>query len=290
MIEEGYKNVLGIKIYYKLYKGGKYNLMTLHGGPGGSHDYLLPLAELAKYNINVLFYDQFGCGRSEDPDDPSKYTIDYGVEEAEELRRQIFGKEKIVLLGHSYGGALAIAYALKYQDNLKGLIISSGLSSVPLTVREMQRLISELPEEHRKAIEKYGGIGDYKNPIYLRAVDFFYKKHLLRMENYPEEVLRTFEFIEKRKTYLIMNGPNEFTIIGTIKDWDVTDQLWKIKVPTLITVGKYDEVTPKVAEVINKRIKGSKLVIFENSSHMAMWEEKEKYLEVVRNFIEEVHR
>lgn len=289
-IEEGYKNIFGLRIYYKLYKGNtNRKLMVLHGGPGGTHDYLIPLADLANYGITVLFYDQFGCGRSDDPDDPSKYVIDYGIEEAEEMRRQVFGDEKVVLLGHSYGGALAIAYALKYQDNLKGLIISSGLSSVPLTVREMRRLINEMPEEYRRAIEKYEAVGDYNNPEYKKAVEYFYRQHLLRMDEYPEPVRKTFEYIEKRKTYLIMNGPNEFTITGTIKDWDVTDQLWKIRVPTLITVGRYDEVTPTVAEVLHKNIKGSTLVIFENSSHMAMWEERDKYLQVIRGFIEEVY-
>ncbi|BDB99751.1 proline iminopeptidase [Saccharolobus caldissimus] len=290
-VEEGYKIIFGIRIYYKLYKADnkEKKLITLHGGPGGSHDYLIPLADLANYGVNVLFYDQFGCGRSDDPKDPSNYTIDYGVEELEELRKQVFGNDKVVLLGHSYGGALAIAYALKYQDNLKGLIISSGLSSVPYTVKEMQRLIEELPEEYKNAIKKYGSIGDYKNPEYLRAVKYFYDKHLLRLKEMPEPVKRTFEFLEKRKTYEIMNGPNEFTIIGTIKDWDVTDQLYKIRVPTLITVGKYDEVTPNVAELIHKNIKGSELVIFENSSHMAMWEERDKYLNTILNFINKVY-
>ncbi len=289
-IEEGYKTIFGIKIYYKLYKtGSNKKLITLHGGPGGSHDYLIPLADLANYGINVLFYDQFGCGRSEDPKDPSDYTVEHGVEELEELRKQVFN-DKVVILGHSYGGLLALAYAIKYQHNLKGLIVSSGLSSVPYTVKEMQRLIDELPKEYRDAIRKYDALKDYKNPEYLRAVNYFYSQHLLRLKEMPEPVKKTFEFLEKRKTYEIMNGPNEFTIIGTIKDYDITDQLSKIQVPTLITVGRYDEVTPNVAELIHKNIKGSRLVIFENSSHMAMWEEREKYISVVREFIEEVYK
>ncbi|MCY0859218.1 MAG: proline iminopeptidase-family hydrolase [Sulfolobaceae archaeon] len=289
-IEEGYKTIFGIKIYYKLYKtGSNKKLITLHGGPGGSHDYLIPLADLANYGINVLFYDQFGCGRSDDPKDPSDYTVEHGVEELEELRKQVFN-DKVVILGHSYGGLLALAYAIKYQHNLKGLIVSSGLSSVPYTVKEMQRLIDELPKEYRDAIRKYDSLKDYKNPEYLRAVNYFYSQHLLRLKEMPEPVKKTLEFLEKRKTYEIMNGPNEFTIIGTIKDYDITDKISKIQVPTLITVGRYDEVTPNVAELIHKNIKGSKLVIFEDSSHMAMWEEREKYLSVVREFIEEVYK
>jgi len=290
-VEEGYKRIFGINIYYKLYrvKGSNRNLVTLHGGPGGSHDYLIPLADLSNYGINVLFYDQFGCGRSDDPKDTSDYTIDHGLEELEELRKQVFGNDKIVLLGHSYGGALAIAYALKYQQFLRGLIVSSGLSSVPYTVKEMRRLIEELPDKYKTIIKRYESLGDFKNPEYLDAVNFFYSQHLLRLKEMPEPVKRTFQYIEKRRTYEIMNGPNEFTIIGTIKDWDVTEQLYKITVPTLITVGKYDEVTVNVAQLIHKNIKGSRLVIFENSSHMAMWEEKDKYLEVIKEFIDQVY-
>ncbi|AAY81245.1 proline iminopeptidase [Sulfolobus acidocaldarius] len=119
-IEEGYKNILGLRIYYKLFKANsEKKLITLHGGPGGSHDYLEPLSELSKHGVNVLFYDQFGCGRSEEPKELSKYTVDYGVEELEELRKQIFN-DKVVILGHSYGGLLALAYAIKYKENLKG--------------------------------------------------------------------------------------------------------------------------------------------------------------------------
>ncbi len=161
---------------------------------------------------------------------------------------------------------------------------------MPYTVKEMQRLINDLPEKYKAAIRKYDQLKDYKNPEYLEAVNYFYKTHLLRLDQMPEAVKRTFEYLEKRKTYEIMNGPNEFTIIGTIKDVDLTDQLKRIAVPTLITVGKYDEVTPNVAELIHKGIRGSRLVLFENSSHMAMWEEREKYLSTVLEFINQVYQ
>ncbi len=290
-IEEGYLNILGLRIYYKFYRAhSRLNLMVLHGGPGASHDYLIPLAELSSYNINVLFYDQFGSGRSDEPNDLSKYTVDYGVEEAEEVRKQIFNDDKIVLLGHSYGGMLALAYALKYQDNLIGLIISNGLSSIPYTLQEMKRLIEELPERYRLAIKRYDEMGDYEHPDYVEAVQYWIRQHVIRMDNLPEPVRISFDYASKRKTYRIMNGPNEFTITGTIKDWDVTDQLWRIRVPTLIITGKYDEVTPNVAELMHRNIKNSRLIMFENSSHMPMWEEKKKYLDTVKNFVYEIFK
>ena len=287
-IEEGFRKVKGLKIYYKLFKAidEKAVLMTMHGGPGMSHDYLLPLSDLAESGISVLFYDQFGCGRSEEPADQSKFTIDYGVEEAHDLAMDLIGMRKFFLMGSSYGGALALAYAVRYQENLKGLIISGGLSSVPLTVREMQRLIENLEPWARDAIRRYGDSGDFGNPEYQRATQLFYRKHLIRMDRYPDDVSRSLEYGEKRNVYRVMNGPNEFTITGTISDWDITSEIAKIKVPTLITVGEYDEVTPMVANVINQRIDGSKLRVFEGCSHLTMWEDRDGYNRELLKFIE----
>ncbi len=288
-VSEGYVKVLGFRLFYRVFgEARRGTVLCLHGGPGATHDYLLPMADLTEYGYKVVFYDQLGCGRSEMPDDTSLFTVERGVEEVEGIRRAL-NLGRIHLMGSSYGGLLAIAYALKYQENLKSLIISSGLASVPLAVAEMQRLKSELPPEIQETLRKYEEIGDYENPEYLKAVQEFYKRHLCRLPEWPKELVYTMEHMSK-PVYYTMNGPNEFTIIGTLKDWDVTDQLHKIRVPCLITVGRYDEVTPKVAESMHQRIKGSKLVIFENSSHVAMWEEREKFIEVVRKFLEEVDR
>ena len=286
-VEEGYRNVLGLKIYYKFFRASdeRATVMTMHGGPGMSHDYMLPLSDLAQNGVSVLFYDQFGCGRSDEPDAESKYTISYGVEEAEELRKQIFADRKIFLMGSSYGGALALAYAVKYQSNLRGLIISGGLPSVQFTVSEMFRLIDELDPWARDAIRKYGEMGEFSNEDYKRASELFYKKHFLRLNEYPAEVLKSLEYAEKRNVYRIMNGPDEFTITGTIKDWDITQQLALINIPTLITAGEFDEVTPNVASAIHDNIHGSEMVIFKGCSHLTMWEDREKYNELLRKFI-----
>ncbi|BAB60076.1 proline iminopeptidase [Thermoplasma volcanium GSS1] len=285
--EDGYVKIQGIYIYYKVCKAEneKAKLMTLHGGPGMSHDYLLSLTDLAEKGITVLFYDQFGCGRSEEPE-KEKFTIDYGVEEAEAVKKNIFGDDKVFLMGSSYGGALALAYAVKYQAHLKGLIISGGLSSVPLTVKEMQRLIDELPEKYRNAIRKYGEVGDYQNPEYQEAVNYFYHQHLLRSEDWPPEVLKSLEYAEERNVYRTMNGPNEFTITGTIRDWDITDKIGIISVPTLITVGEFDEVTQNVAEVIHSKIDNSQLIVFKACSHLTMWEDRDEYNRILLQFIE----
>lgn len=284
--ETGYVNVNGVKLYYSRYgKGNRYKLLTLHGGPGGTHNYLLPLADLAKRGFDVLFYDQFGCGKSEDPKNESDYSLEYSIEEVEGVRKAVFGDEKVHLFGSSWGGMLALAYTIKYQDHLKSVTTSSGLSSVKDTVKEMKRLISMLPENEKNAIEKHEADGDYANKEYQDAAMYFMKKHLLRWDEWPRDVVDTMEEMEKRGTYLKMNGPSEFTIIGTIKDVDFNDRLPEIRIPALITCGRHDEVTPEVAESIQKKIKGSQLKVFENSAHMQFWEEKDLYLDTLSDFI-----
>ncbi len=248
------------------------------------HYYLLPLAKLADDKIRVVMYDQLGVGSSEKPSDTSLFNIERGADEVEGVRKAL-NLGKINLLGSSYGGALAIQYALKYQPNIKKLLIASGLASVPETVTEMKRLKSLLPKDVQQVMEHYEAKWAFQHPDYLKAVDVYYRNFLCRLPQWPEEVIRTLNEVSV-PVYFTQNGPNEFTINGTWKAWDVTARLPQIHVPTLITVGRYDEVTPKVAETIHKGIPGSELVVFENSAHLTMWDEQEKYLQIVRHFVE----
>jgi proline iminopeptidase len=234
-----------------------------------------------------VLYDQLGCGRSELPKNPALFTVECAVEETEGVRRAL-SLGRINLIGSSWGGLLAIAYALRYQRNLKSIVTVGGLASVPLTTAEMQRMKSQLPPHVQEVMKKYEEPGDYENPEYLKAVDVFYRKHLCRLKEWPKELVYSFDHMSK-PVYLTMNGPNEFTIIGNIRYWDVTHQLHKIRVPTLVTGGKYDEVSPRVARSIHKGIRRSKLVIFPNSSHLAMWEEREKFISVVRKYLDRVN-
>jgi len=284
---EGYAKILGFNLFYRTYgTPTKGTVLCLHGGPGMTHDYLLPLEDLAQFGYRVVFMDQLGCGKSERPRGTELYSIAHNVEEVEAVRKAL-RLGKVHLMGSSYGGALAIATALKYQRNLRSLVITGGLASVPLTVREMRRLVNRLPPKTRATIAKYEATEDYQNPAYLAAVNVFYRRYVCRLPVWPREVTYTFEHASQ-PVYFTMNGPNEFTIIGTIKDWDVTDQLPRIKVPTLVTVGRYDEVTPRVAMSIHRGIRGSKLVRFEKSAHLAMWEERAHYIEVVRDFLDQI--
>ena len=284
---EGYAKILGFNLFYRTYgRPTKGTVLCLHGGPGATHDYLLSLEDLAQFGYRVVLIDQLGCGKSDRPRGTSLYTIAHNVEEVEGVRRAL-RLGTVHLMGSSYGGALAIATALKDQRNLRSLIVTGGLASVPLTVREMRRLVNRLPPKVRATIAKYEALEDYRNPKYLAAVDVFYRRYVCRLPVWPREVTYSFEHLSG-PVYFTMNGPNEFTIIGTIKDWDVTDRLPTIHIPTLVTVGRYDEVTPRVAESIHRGIKGSKLVRFEKSAHLAMWEERSHYIEVLRNFLDGV--
>jgi proline iminopeptidase len=285
----GVVRVLGYKIFYRIFEPiqkSKGTVLCLHGGPGAPHDYLLSLSDLTKYSYTVVFYDQLGVGKSEMPEDKYIFSIEYGVEEVEAFRKEM-KLGKVNLFGSSYGGLLAIAYALKYQRNLRSLITAGGIASIPLTVAEMQRMKSRLPSSVVETLKKYEARGDYENPEYVKASMVFYHKHLCRIAEWPPEVQSSLERISK-PVYSLMNGPNEFTIIGSTKYWDVTDKLHNIRVPTLVTGGKYDEVSPRVAEGIHSGIRGSERVTFQKSSHLPFWEEREKYMKVVSHFLDSV--
>jgi len=275
---------MGYKIFYKTFGAGNDVLLCLHGGPGVPHYYLLPLAKLANDSFRVVFYDQLGVGSSEKPEDTSLFNIERAAEEVEGVRMAL-GLGRINLLGSSYGGALALQYALKYQEHIKKMIIASGLASVPETVSEMKRLKNLLPKETQDVMKEHESKSAFLHPEYLKAVNEYYRNFLCRLPEWPEDVVRALNELSV-PVYFTQNGPNEFTIIGTWKDWDITARLPEIKVPTLVTVGRYDEVTPKIAESIHKGIPGSELRVFENSAHLTMWDEKEKYLQAVKEFLE----
>lgn len=287
--KDGYATVSGYKLYYKIFApDNPETILCLHGGPGMTHDYILSIADLAKDGYRVVFFDQLGCGRSDVPKDLRLFTIERDVEDVEGFRREM-NLGKVHLWGSSYGGLLAIAYALKYQRNLKSLISASGIASVPNTTAGMEELNARLPPEVRAVRKKYENAGDYTNPEYLKAVDVFYKTYLCRLPEWPKEVTYSLEHVSI-PVYGTMNGPNEFTIVGNIRYWDVTNRLGEIRVPTLVTAGKYDEVSPKEARNIHKGIKGSKLVIFQQSSHLAFWEEREKYMATMRKFLASINK
>ncbi len=281
---DGFASVQGFDLFYRQFgEPEKGEVLCLHGGPGSTHDYLLSMADLAERGYRVTFYDQLGCGRSAVPKDPALVVPEHYVEEVEAFRKEMsLGNPHII--GSSWGGMLAIAYALKYQRNMTTMTTVGGLHSVPLTVKEMQRMKRGLPKDVQRTMAKYEAAGEYEDPEYQAAVMVFYKKHLCRLEPWPAEVTYSLEHTSKL-VYRIMNGPNEFTIIGNIRYWDVTDRLRTITTPTLVLGGRYDEVSPLVAKEIHRRIRGSELTIFPKSSHLAFWEERDAFMNRVLKFL-----
>jgi len=286
--EEGKINVDGYHIWYRCVGNNGIPLLTLHGGPGAGHDYLEPLERLTS-NRPVIFYDQLGCGKSDQPDDRSLWQIERFVAEVDTVR-QTLGLEQVHLLGQSWGGWLAIEYMLSHPQGIVSLVLASTSASIPQFVAEAKRLITELPREIYQTLERYEARGDYHHPDYEAAVLEFYKRHVCRLDPWPDPLLRTAANLNNNVVYETMNGPSEFIVNGNLKDWDRTDRLGEIRVPTLITVGRYDELTPTCAETIHQGISNSQMVIFEKSSHMAHLEEEDSYLEVVADFMGNIER
>ena len=282
---EGYATVHGYRLYWKSVgdPGPAGTVVALHGGPGATHDYLLSLSDLAQWGYRVVYYDQIGCGRSDLARDVNEYTIERDVEDLDALRKAL-GLERFHLLGSSYGGLLAIAYALAHPEPLRSLVSASGLVDVPFASREMQRLKRELPASVLDVIDRHEAAGEFQHPEYLAAVLEFYRRHVCRLPVWPAELSYSLDRMSVPK-YGTMNGPNEFTIVGTIRDYDASDRLKEIRLPTLFTAGRYDEVTPAVARAMHERVRGSRLVIFNESSHTAFWEERAEYLDRLRSFL-----
>jgi L-proline amide hydrolase len=269
---------------------GRLPLVCLHGGPGAPHDYLEPLEQLAATGRRVVFYDQIGCGRSWVEKPADFWTVELFVGEVQAVRDAL-GLDEMHLFGSSWGGMLAMEYALTQPAGLASLVLSSSPASIPLWEQETGRLRKELPAETQRILDEQEAAGTLDSPEYEAASMEFYKRHVCRVDPFPDFVQRTFDGLaEHPDVYMTMQGPNEFVISGTLKTWDVTGRLAEIDVPTLITAGAHDEFTPPQAERLNTGIRGSELVTFEDASHMQFVEEPERYRELVAAFLDRVER
>lgn len=258
-------------------------LLALHGGPGAPHDYLENLTKLTADGRRVIFYDQLGCGRSDKTGKPEMYTVPLFVEELGEVRRAL-GLDRIHLLGQSWGGCLAMEYMLTRPRGIASLIIESSPASMPLWVAEANRLREELPPEVQATLLQHEADGTTSSPDYLQAMAVFYDRHVCRLKPYPDFVQRAFDTISE-EVYGTLNGPSEFHVIGTLKDWDITSRLGEIAAPTLLLSGRHDEATPTIMARVQSGIRGSEWVIFEQSSHLSHVEEEARWMEVVSEWL-----
>jgi proline-specific peptidase len=261
-------------------------LLCLHGGPGANWLHLKPYEALADER-RVVFYDQLGSGNSAlaGPHDSEMWVPELFVAEVDVVREAL-GLDRVHILGHSWGGMLGMQYATGRPDGLVSLIVESSPASVPAWMPELQRLRAELPPEVEATLRKHEEAGAFDDPAYEEAVMVFYRRHLCRTDPWPDWLVECFTILEANpEVYRSMNGPSEFHVIGTIKDWDITDRLGQIEVPTLVFCGRYDEVTPAMTEAAHRGIPGSEYVVLEESSHMAQAEEPERTLQLVRDFL-----
>ncbi len=270
---------------------GHLPLLALHGGPGASHDYLEPLAAVAETGRRVIFYDQLGGGgRSDHPHAPEMWTVDLYKDELATVIREL-RLERYHLFGSSWGGMLAMEHALTQPKGLASLTIASSPASMKQWVAEANRLRAELPPDVQRTLLEHEEAGTTTDPAYQAAMLVFYRRHVCRSEPWPDCVTRTFAGIEAHpEVYNTMNGPSEFHVIGTIRDWDIVNRLGEIRVPTLVTSGEFDEATPAINETVHRGIHGSESVIFPDCSHMAFVEEPARYVAVLTAFLDRVER
>ena len=276
------------KVWTKKVGSGRIKILTLHGGPGVTHEYFECFEDfLPQAGIEFYYYDQLGSAYSDQPDDASLWTIDRFREEVEQVR-QALGLTNFYLLGHSWGGMLGIEYALKYQKYLRGFVLSSMTASIPSYMEYAAKLRAELPKDVLAILEKYEKDRNYDAPEYQETMlKQVYARHVCRLDPWPDPLQRAFNHLNP-KVYNTMQGPNEFVVTGNFKDWDRWNDLPRIKVPTFIVSGKYDEMNPDDMKREGKLIPNSRVLLCENGSHMCLWDDQEAYFKGLLGWIRDV--
>ena len=265
---------------------GPIPLLCLHGGPGATWHHMEPYAALADER-QVVFYDQLGCGNSAvaAPHDPAMWTTDLYVREVAAVRSAL-GLERCHVLGHSWGGMLAMAYAITRPRGVASLVIESSPASVPVWLRELDKLRAQLPADVESVLRRHEAAGTTDSEEYQRTMVAFYDRHVCRVRPYPDWLDRTFaRLAENPEVYNTMNGPSEFHVIGPLKDFDVTAGLARITEPVLLFCGEFDEVTPATMEVAHSGIPGSRFVVMPGCSHMSQAERPDLTLGLLRGWL-----
>jgi proline iminopeptidase len=283
--DEGYVEVPGGRVFWRSVGEAGVPLLCLHGGPGFPHDYLEALEGLGDRR-RVVFYDQLGCGKSDRPDDESLWTVERFVEELVTVREAL-ELDRLHLFGSSWGGMLAMQYVIDRRPPLESLILCSSPASIPRWVEGCNELLAQLPEETQWTIREHEEKGFTGCPEYAAAIIPFYKRHVCRLDEWPDGLERSFRDAGYQ-VYGYMNGPSEFTVVGTLKDWSVMERLHEIEVPTLITSGEHDEARPDHMREIHDRIPDSQLEILPGCSHLAFAEQPEQYFAIANAFLDRV--
>jgi len=283
LTREGHISVPGGRVWYKIVgSGDTIPLLVLHGGPSFPHNYLKPLESLSDERP-VVFYDQLGCGNSDRPEDPNLWHTERFVEELAKVRQSL-NLEQAHILGHSWGSMLAIDYALTKPEGIMSLILASPCLSVPRWIEDTAIYRKKLLIEVQEVLDRNEVAGTTDSEEYEAAVMEFNRRHLYRLDPWPEVLEQTMAGAGLQ-VYHTMWGPSEFFITGNLANYDSTSCLGEIAIPTLLTCGRYDEASPDTTAWYQSLIPQAEIAIFENSSHMPHLEEMELYLQVVQGFL-----
>ncbi|MBC7615507.1 MAG: proline iminopeptidase-family hydrolase [Pedobacter sp.] len=297
----------GVKIIPIQTPKGKFNVWTkrignnpqikvllLNGGPGATHEYFECMENfLPKEGIEFIYYDQLGCGNSDNPKDTPIWDLDRYVEEVEQVRQALkLDKDNFYLLGHSWGGILAMQYALKYQKNMKGMIISNMMSSIPAYGKYADEVLAkQMDPIVLKKIRTIEANNDYANPEYMSLLmPNFYVKHICRipLDQWPEPINRSFSKMNQ-SLYVTMQGPSEFGVSGKLLNWDVSAQLKNITIPTLTVGAQYDTMDPKHMEWMASALKNGSYLYCPKGSHMSFYDDQQTYMKGIIKFMKEAN-
>jgi proline iminopeptidase len=277
------------KVWTKRIGSGPVKVLLLHGGPGFPHDYLEAMESfLPQAGIEMYYYDQLGVGNSDIPDDPALWTLARYTEEVEEVRRGL-GLDQFVLLGHSWGGILAMEYALNYQQHLRGLVISNMTAGTKAYLKRTAALKKQLlSPEHLAKFDAMEASKDYANPEYTRILmQDLYPQAICRLKPWPEPVDRAFRKAND-KIYNQMQGKSEFEVTGNLKDWERWDRLHEIKVKALTIGATHDEMDPADMRKMATLMPNATSAICPNGSHLDMWDDQAIYFQHLLGFLRSV--
>jgi proline iminopeptidase len=279
------------KVWTKRLGSGPVKVLLLHGGPGFTHDYLEAMESfLPQAGIEMYYYDQLGVGNSDIPDDPALWTLPRYLTEVEEVRQGL-GLDQFVLYGHSWGGILAIEYALHHQQHLSGLVISNMTASTQSYLKRTAALKNTLLSPELLArFNALEAAKDYDNPAYSAIMmNNLYPQMICRLKSWPEPITRTLRLVNE-KIYNQMQGKSEFEVTGNLKDWDRWDRLREIRTRTLTLGSTYDEMDPKDIRRMAELMPNASSAICPNGSHLDMWDDQKLYFEHLLAFLRNVGR
>jgi proline iminopeptidase len=269
----------------------KIKVLLLHGGPAMTHEYMECFETFfQREGFEFYEYDQLGSYYSDQPKDSSLWTTERFVEEVEQVRQAIGAdSSNFYVLGNSWGGILAMEYALKYQRHLKGLLVANMMASIPEYGKYAQDVLAkQLKPEVLQEIRAIEAKGDYSKPRYMELlIPDFYKEHLCRLEVLPDGFNRSMKHVNS-EIYVMMQGPSEFGVAGRLLNWDIKNRLKEIAVPTLMIGAKHDTMDPKAMEEQSKLVQKGRYLYCPNGSHLAMWDDQQVFMNGVIQFIKDV--